>query len=86
MWFPVDEGMINLDRVAFIRVSEDFEISFFNDHRAEMSKATFESEEQLRGYLEKLKSELPYPVSAGEERGRFPSPERSREALLEADE
>lgn len=82
MWFPVDEGMINLERVAFIRVTEGFEISFYNDHRAQISKATFESKDQLRGYLEKLKSELPYPVEPGD-RERFPSPERGRGGLLE---
>lgn len=80
MWFPVDDGMVNLDRVAFIQVAEGYEISFYNDHRAEMTKATFDSEDQLRQYLEKLKNELPYPVTETD-RERFPS--SAREPLLE---
>jgi hypothetical protein len=81
MWFPADRGMINLDRVAFIEVSDDLEISFYNEHQAEMTKATFESEKQLRRYLEKLKSELSYPVPT-DEHDRFPEPDRA--PLLES--
>jgi hypothetical protein len=82
MWFPADQGMINLDRVAFIEVRDDLEISFYNDHQAEMTKATFESEKQLRRYLEKLKSELSYPVPT-DEHDRFPEPNRA--PLLESE-
>ena len=81
MWFPVDDGMVNLSRVAFIRVQEDLKVSFFNDHRAEMTEATFESEEQLRRYVDKLKGELDYP-SEQYDPERLPS--SHKEPLLEA--
>ncbi len=80
MWFPTDKGMINLERVAFIEVDDSLEVSFYNDHRAKLTQATFESEKQLRQYLEKLKGELTYPVSNGDQE-RFPASER--EPLLE---
>lgn len=71
MWFPVDEGMVNLERVAYIEVQDGYEIQFYNDHRAPLTKASFETEKQLRKYLEKLKDELSYPI-AESERGRLP--------------
>lgn len=80
MWFPVDSGMVNLERVAFIEVTDELEIEFFNDHRAQLTSTSFDSEEQLRQYLEKLKAELAYPVTATE-RERLPSEEK--EPLLE---
>lgn len=83
MWFPVDNGMVNLDRVAYIRVQEDLEVSFYNDHRAEMTSATFETEEHLRTYLAKLKGELDFP-SVEYDPDRFPHGQD--EPLLEAEE
>lgn len=80
MWFPADNGMINMERVAFIEVHDGYEIRFYNDHRAELTKASFETEEQLRQYLEKLKDELAYPLGE-EEPDRFP--QASTEPLLE---
>lgn len=71
MWFPVDEGMVNLDRVAYIEVHDGYEIRFYNDHRASLTEASFETEKQLREYLEKLKEELSYPIAEAEP-GRFP--------------
>jgi len=71
MWFPVDEGMVNLERVAYIEVQDGYEIRFYNDHRATLTKASFETEKQLREYLEKLKDEVSYPL-AESERSRLP--------------
>ena len=81
MWFPVDNGMINLERVAFIEVEDGYEISFYNDHRAELSRASFETQDQLRQYLERLKEELNYPLGEAEAE-RFPQSEK--EPLLES--
>lgn len=79
MWFPVDDGMVNLGRVAYIKVGS-YEVQFFNDARAELTTATFSSEEELRKYVERLQEELPYPLGATE-RDRFPAPRE--ENLLE---
>lgn len=81
MWFPVDDGMVNLERVAYIEVQDGYEIRFYNDHRARLTEASFETEKQLRKYLEKLKEELAYPLTALE-RERFPQPDA--EPLLES--
>jgi hypothetical protein len=84
MWFPVDKGMVNLERVAYIEVTGTYEIQFFNDARAKLTEASFETETELEEYLHKLKEEVDYPLTEDQtEHERFPS--TTREHLLDVD-
>jgi hypothetical protein len=79
MWFPVDDGMINLDRVAYIEV-ESFAVVYYNDARAVLTTASFSSKEDLENYVKKLQEEISYPLLT-DDSGRFPDAERH--ALLD---
>jgi hypothetical protein len=79
MWFPVDDGMINLDRVAYIEV-ESYAVVYYNDARAVLTTATFSSKEDLENYVTKLQKEISYPLVTGDSE-RFPDAERH--ALLD---
>lgn len=86
MWFPVDNGMVNLDRVAYIEVTGAYDIHFFNDARAKLAEVSFETETELEEYLHKLKEEVDYPMMGDDpdEHDRFPH--ATREHLLDIDQ
>ena len=73
MWFPVDDGMVNLDRVALIRLEESLEVQFFNDARAHLTTASFEDEHAFQEYVEQLQKELPVPIIDADDAERFPA-------------
>jgi hypothetical protein len=83
MWFPVDDGMVNLERVALIRIGDNLEVKFFNDARAHLTTASFEEDHAFQDYVDRLQQELPVPMLDADDAERFPS-ETSSHALVSA--
>ncbi len=73
MWFPVDDGMVNLERVALIRIGDSLDVKFFNDARAHLTTASFDNERAFREYVDQLQQELPAPIMEAEEAEKFPA-------------